>query len=339
MAEEEMDDLDGLDDFGSDDFGDQLDDFMDADLGEGEEAEGDSELDSFFEDLSTIDDLEVEEPAEEEEVAEEPQEFTEDEPEDFIEEEPEEEPEPDEPTEKKPILIPAIISAVIGGVLGAIAVGVMYWLSYEPEPEPLPLPPEPTLPVTLPMTTLPPVTVVVTAPPTTLPPLKPPPPQKKVTHYVQVANCIYQECVDDYRFLLKRFGYQTTLVMENEKTPMTEVVSLQAMGEEEASRWVNRINQENQLPGQAYRKNMGSLFRVSLGLFPDLDTAARVKVYLNQLYSKQLVFEAKQASQSIRYSKIRAGGFDSREEAVQLQRILLNKDARFRGAFIVSVTE
>ena len=53
MAEEKVDGLEGLDDFG-DDFGEQLDSFMDND----EEEEGDSELDSFFEDLSTIDDLE-----------------------------------------------------------------------------------------------------------------------------------------------------------------------------------------------------------------------------------------------------------------------------------------
>ncbi|MDC0246446.1 hypothetical protein OAK64_01325, partial [Deltaproteobacteria bacterium] len=53
MAEEKVEGLEGLDDFG-DDFGEQLDSFMDND----EEEEGDSELDSFFEDLSTIDDLE-----------------------------------------------------------------------------------------------------------------------------------------------------------------------------------------------------------------------------------------------------------------------------------------
>ena len=55
MAEEKVDGLEGLDDFG-DDFGEQLDSFMDND----EEHEGDSELDSFFEDLSTIDDLDSE---------------------------------------------------------------------------------------------------------------------------------------------------------------------------------------------------------------------------------------------------------------------------------------
>ena len=53
MAEEKVDGLEGLDDFG-DDFGEQLDSFMEND---GDE-EVDSELDSFFEDLSTIDDLE-----------------------------------------------------------------------------------------------------------------------------------------------------------------------------------------------------------------------------------------------------------------------------------------
>ena len=334
MAEEEMDELDGLDDFGSDDFEDNLDDFMEGDLegGEGEGGDGDSELDSFFEDLSTIDGLEVKEDAPVEEEAEEPEE---------IEEEPaeieEEAPPPPEPKEKKPILVPAIIAAVIGIVLGLIATGVLFWINFEPEPPPAP-------PPTIPATTLMPrpvatVTVVVTAPPTTLPPIKAAPPPPKQNYYVQVANCIYQECIDDYRFLLKRYGYPSTIIVQDEKTPMTEVATRQVVGEEEAAKWVDRINRENQLPGKAYRQLAGTRYRISLGLFPDLDTAARVKVYLNQLYAKQLIFEAKQVAQTIRYSKIRAGGFQSREEAVQLQKILLEKDQRFRGAFVVSVVE
>ena len=58
MAEEKIEGLEGLDDFG-DDFSEQLDAFMEN---EGED-ESDSELDSFFEDLSTIDDLEDDEEA------------------------------------------------------------------------------------------------------------------------------------------------------------------------------------------------------------------------------------------------------------------------------------
>ena len=62
MSEEKIDGLEGLDDFG-DDFGEQLDSFMENDA----EDEGDSELDSFFEDLSTIDDLESDDNSESEE--------------------------------------------------------------------------------------------------------------------------------------------------------------------------------------------------------------------------------------------------------------------------------
>ena len=328
MAEEEMEGLDGLDD-----FGDQLDDFMDTGLDEGDAVDGDSQLDSFFEDLSTIDDLEVKD----EEPVEEPIEAAEE-----IIDSPKPEPKPEpEPKKKKPFLMPALMASLLGGVLGAIAVALLVWMN-PVEKQPLP-PPEPIAP--MPVIIEPPPTVVMIEPPPPPPPSPqpppppPPPPKNPVKYYVQVANCIYRECVDDYRFLLKQLGYPTTFVTQNEQTPMTEVVSLQAMGEEEAARWVMRINEENQLPGQAYRQSEGPLFRVSLGLFPDLDTAARVKVYLNQLYAKQLIFEAKQASQTIRYSKVRAGGFDSREEATQLQRILVSKDSRFRGAFVVSVTE
>lgn len=58
IESDEMDGLEGLDDFGDDsDFGDQLDHFMESDHGRPD----DSELDSFFEDLSTIDGLEVQE--------------------------------------------------------------------------------------------------------------------------------------------------------------------------------------------------------------------------------------------------------------------------------------
>ncbi len=326
----EMDDLDGLDDFGSDaDFSDQLDDFMDSDLGDDTGVDGDSELDSFFEDLSTIDDLEVKD---EEPAAEEPAQEVADEPVEDFAEEPEPAAEPEEPKEKKPILIPAIISAVVGLILGGI-VNVVFWLMQPSEPM------EPVVEVTtIPTTTLAPqiVTVIVT---TTLPPAPvapPPPPAPPKLYFVQVANCIYRECVDDYRFLLKRYGYQAVVKKQSERTPMTEVISQQVLGEEETARWVERINRENALPGQAFRKEAGSRYRVTMGLFPDLDTAIRVKTSLNQLYVRQLVFDAKRAEQVIDYSKIRVGGVDNREEAVQLQRILRQKDDRLKGAFVVT---
>ena len=152
MADENLEGLEGLDDFG-DDFGDQLDSFM-----EGDEDEGDSELDSFFEDLSTIDDLEMKEDggAEPEATPEEaPVEDSEPEAAEAAEETEEAPaaaaPAPaaeEKPAEKKkeekkaakpkkekksgprkPILIPALITSVTGMVLGAITVGILYFLN------------------------------------------------------------------------------------------------------------------------------------------------------------------------------------------------------------------
>ena len=94
--------------------------------------------------------------------------------------------------------------------------------------------------------------------------------------------------MDDYRYLLKRAGYATRVETVNEVNPMTEIVSTNLYGEEEASNLVNRINNENLITGQAYRKPSSSSFQISLGLFPDLTTANRVKAHLNQIYSAEV---------------------------------------------------
>lgn len=327
---EEMDDLDGLEDFGSEsDFGDELGDFMDSDMGEEGGVDGDSELDSFFEDLSTIDDLEVKEEAEEEEpAAEEPGEG-EPEPEPEMEEPVEEEP---EEKERKPILIPVIISLVIGLVIGAIAWGVLYFLYRPVEVE---MPPVETTSLTTTTYLQPPPVMQYTAPSTTLPPAPPPLPEKQINYFVQVANCIYQECVDDYRFLLKRHGYRAKVITRTDKTPMTEIISRKTYGEEAASKWVNSINNENYLTGKAYRKRVGKRYKISLGLFPDLDTANRVKMHLNQMYTARIIFDAKKVEKTIKYHKILAGGLESREDAEKLKKTLIKKDRRYKGAFVI----
>ncbi|MGK5093212.1 DUF2613 domain-containing protein [Deltaproteobacteria bacterium TL4] len=326
MAE---DDLEGLDDFGDgSDFSEEgMDDFMDTDLGGDAGGDGDSELDSFFEDLSTIDDLEVqeEEPEAEAEPEAEEQVFT--------------EPEETEPEEKKPLLIPAIISAVSGIVLGIIGV-VMVWVLNRPEPPP-PLPPPPPTPVVMPMPE-PVQERIVYVQKEEPPPLPPPPPPvavKKMKYFIQVANCIYKECVDDYRFLLKKHGYPAELEIFPETTPMTEIVSSKTFGEEDASTWVRQINQDNQLAGQAFRKKAGDRFHISLGFYPDLDTANRVKSNLNQIYAGQIFFEANRAEQRIRYTKIRTTGFETRQDAVEVQNMLMKQDKRFKDGFIISKIE
>ncbi|MGA1154019.1 MAG: SPOR domain-containing protein, partial [bacterium] len=278
--------------------------------------------------------------------------------------------------DKKPLLIPGIITGAAGAVLGAAAVAAMYFMAPPPPPmeieepalamleePPPPPPPAPLLTedaaaITEPVPAAEPleeiqeveeIVVVEEPPPPTMDQLPvapvveaPPQPVKRprtTRFFVQVANCIYQECVDDYRYLLKRTGYATRVETVNEVNPMTEIVSTNLYGEEEASNLVNRINNENLITGQAYRKPSSSSFQISLGLFPDLTTANRVKAHLNQIYSAEVFFEARRSDQRIRNYRVYAGGFKTKNEALDLQKILEEKDRRFEGMFVVAMSE
>ncbi len=374
MADEEMEGLEGLDDFG-DDFGDQLDSFM-----EGEGDESDSELDSFFEDLSTIDDLEVQEaePVADDDLDEAPAPEAHDDLDDEddegdegdsdmggaaaapvaavaaaaadvdVDEKPAKEKKKKQKGKKqagdgekrlKPLLIPALISAVVGMVLGAITVVLLMLLNAPDEP---PIPEQVVLEAPMPEP-------IILATPLAEPefepepvfepePAQPKPKSKpKIRYYVQVANCIHKECVEDYQFLLKRFGYASKVEPATENAPMTEITTANTLREEDAAQLVEHINKKSRLVGVAYRKATKRGYVVSLGLYPDLDKANRVKTYLNQAYGSNIVFEAQRADQKIRYKKIRAGGFASKKEAEALKRLLIQKDKRFEGTFVVAM--
>ena len=383
---EELDGLEGIGDL-DDEFGDQLDSFMDGEGGD------DGELDSFFEDLSTIDDLEVQD----DDLS-----AGGGEADDFGGEDLEDEqesaatatgaaatamsgdsPEPKAEKkkkknsgDKKPLLMPSILTGAAGAVLGAAAVAAMYVMAppppptemeepalamiEEPPPPPPPAPllteeatantePNPTVELLEEIQEMEEIVLVEQPPPPTMDELPiapvveaPPQPVKRprtTRFFVQVANCIYQECVDDYRYLLKRAGYATRVETVNEVNPMTEILSTNLYGEEEASNLVNRINNENLITGQAYRKPSSSSYQISLGLFPDLTTANRVKAHLNQIYSAEVFFEARRSDQRIRNYRVYAGGFKTKNEALDLQKILEEKDRRFEGMFVVAMSE
>ncbi|MGA0224803.1 MAG: SPOR domain-containing protein [bacterium] len=385
MADENLEGLEGLDDFG-DDFGDQLDSFM-----EGDEDEGDSELDSFFEDLSTIDDLEMKEdggsepeatpeeaPAEESEP-----EAAEAEAEPEAAEETEEAPAAaaapapaaeEKPAEKKkeekkaakpkkekksgprkPILIPALITSVTGMVLGAITVGILYFLNMpegvpeelaeqpeeppvtvaalsKPEPEPEPEPEPQPKPKPKPQ-------VKKAEKPVSKPKSKPKPVSKAkgTRYYVQVANCVFEDCVQDYRTLLKRHGYKSRVVKNSETSHLAEVISAQPMKDEASTKLVNSINRSNREAGHAYRKKTDGGYHVSLGLFPNLETAGRVRNFLNQAHGKDTFFDIKRGSDKITYQRVQAGGYRTKKQAESLRKLLARKDKNFEGSFIVAV--
>ena len=355
MAEEKVDGLEGLDDFG-DDFGEQLDSFMEND---GEE-ESDSELDSFFEDLSTIDDLEGDDDSETAEDKKEeektPEVKSDDEDDGDVDEDAgdeddeEEQEEEDYDTEledesegkdddtstakqkkKKGLLKPLIISSITGLLLGVITVVVLYFFA---------TPAETTLfetVIEIPTEPVPPVKVSKPEP------KKPKKAKVKVkvkakakatSYYVQVVSCISHECVNESRLQLKTLGYKSRVRSSNESSGISEVLSTKFFGEEFSARMVKKINNNNPLAGHAFRKSMGNGYQVSLGLFPDLETANRVRTYLNQAFKKDIFFKIQRTTQKIRFQAVQIAGFKSKKDAVKLRDKLRKNNPNFQSAFV-----
>jgi len=352
MSEEKIDGLEGLDDFG-DDFGEQLDSFMEND---GED-EGDSELDSFFEDLSTIDDLESDDNSESEEtkndddvqvddhnhddddVQEEDHNLGDDDLDEVDDDDGLGDEEIDDDEEKQVQeskrkaaskgfpLKAVILSCVSGLILGSITIAVLHYLATPSETQ---------------------------SPETVLePPPKPPPvakiskpkPKKsklrtktnKYSYYIQVISCISHECVNESSLQLQSLGYKTRVRTSSESSGIAEVISTNVLGEEESAKIVKKINSDKSLAGYAYRKSIKKGFQVSLGLFPELETANRVRTYLNQAFKNQIFFKIQRTTQKILFQKVQIGGLKSKKEAEKLRNRLKQNNPDFRGAFVFSV--
>ena len=357
MAEEKIDGLEGLDDFG-DDFGEQLDSFMESD---GED-EGDSELDSFFEDLSTIDDLEsddddsevaeakIDEGNDDDDEVDEKNDDDDDLKEDEVSHEAEEK-HAEKVKEKKVKktasakgfpLKGTIISSITGLILGAITIAVLYFLAI-PSETPLS---ETVVELTNKMMTKKKKTKLAIEkmndtkdskpkPEKT----KPKPKTKKLSYLIQVVSCISQECVDESRLQLSSLGFKSRVRTTSVSSGIAEVLSSKVLGDEESAIMVKKINSNNPLAGHAYRKSVKNGFLVSLGMFPDLETANRVRTYLNQAFKKQIFFNIQRSTQKILYQKIQIGEFKSKKDAENLSNRLKQNNPDFQGAFVISVVK
>ncbi len=356
MAEEKIDGLESLDDFG-DDFGEQLDSFMESD---GED-EDDSELDSFFEDLSTIDDLESDD--DDSEVAEakidegndDDDEIDEKNDDDDLKEEEvsyEAEEKHEEKVKEKKVkktasakgfpLKGTIISSITGLILGAITIAVLYFLAI-PSESPLS---ETVVELTNKMMMKKKKTKLATEKMNDTKDSKPKSEKikpklktKKLSYLIQVVSCISQECVDESRLQLSSLGYKSRVRTISVSSGIAEVLSSNVLGDEDSTIMVKEINANNPLAGHAYRKSVKNGFLVSLGMFPDLETANRVRTYLNQAFKKQIFFNIQRSTQKIRYRKIQIGEFKSKKDAENLSNRLKLNNPEFQGAFVISVAK
>ena len=359
MAEQETEGLEELDslleDTGgqgeeSSGFAEELDDFLSDDApaeaaGGGEEEEaataGDSELDSFFEDLSTIDDLEVIQDQEAPPAAAEP--------------------------EVVPVAAPAAAEALPPAapararrerkprpwlrriavliVLGALAGGVYWlfplaawqekaleiWATYttsEEEPvtaEPDAPPPEPLFREPPP----PPPQPVVATPPS-------PPPPAGQGFGVQVATCVFTPCVEGFRALLKKNNRSIFIREKVSRNEVLEIVTRTTFTTRQGAQEVmERINREHRLEGRAFLQREGGVYKISMGTFPDLERANLVRDALNQQFPGQANFTTHLKTVPNRLRRIVTGRFPDREQARQELRRLKKLDSRFQGAFLV----
>ena len=351
MAEEKIEGLEGLDDFG-DDFSEQLDAFM---QNEGED-EGDSELDSFFEDLSTIDDLEDDQEveiednkktAENKDELKESSEIVEDE--ETTAELEEESVEKQEKEKRKKAaffdnfsLKSSLISSSTGLVLGIITLAVLYYNA-----SPLETTENRIADESLSKQSTQVVKVVK------IEPKKISAKSKKISakskkisakskvkqfnYYVQVVSCISQECADDSRIQLKNLGYESEIRASIKNSKIAELITTKILPSEEAAKLVSKINKINSMAGHAFRKSVKNGFQISLGFFPDLKTANMVKTYLNKIFKDQLFFKIQSTIQKTQYKVVQIGGIKSKPEAQKLRDELKNNIPDFQEAFVKTI--
>ena len=168
---------------------------------------------------------------------------------------------------------------------------------------------------------------------------KPKPKTKKLSYLIQVISCISQECVDESRLQLSSLGFKSRVRTTSVSSGIAEVLSSKVLGDEDSAIMVKKINSNNPLAGHAYRKSVKNGFLVSLGMFPDLETANRVRTYLNQAFKKQIFFNIQRSTQKIRYHKIQIGEFKSKKDAENLSNRLKQNNPDFQGAFVISVVK
>ena len=359
MGEEDSFDLDddlGLDDDGGgDDFAGSLDDALGDDLDDGGGAapkggkasgggggggadSGDSELDSFFEDLSSIEDMDGDAPAPQAKAA------------------PQAQAAPAQGGAPAPAASPIKFGkpaalkkwlklAVVLLVLGGVGAGAWFFFSGEPEEVPPPvmdaMPQMPTMPQEeVVKIEKPAIRIEVPKPKMVEPPsFEPEPPVKRMVptaqFLVQIATCSFDQCKEDYTEALRKLGEPVYTQTVGEKFDFIELITSEVFNYQEASVLVEKINKINKQAGEASVVSQSNGYRVTLGTFPALDRAKDLKFNLEKELQKEKVrFNLEHVRKDYEAIKVFAGPYDTKEEA---KKVLfdLRRDPSYQGAFLV----
>lgn len=340
MAEDENLDLDDdmdLGDDSGDDFAGELDDMMgDDELGGGAD-ESDGELDSFFEDLSSIEEMD-----------------------DGDDEAPAPEAKPaatSEPAAPIQPAAPLASSGKKGGKMKWIVIlllilglggGGAYWFFLREMP---PIEPELETPIVTEQPVFqeePIIQPKIEQPVIRVEPKQPViqprimvekpvarPVSSRSKYYVQIATCSFEKCKEDYTLKLRKLGEPVFLKKNSEKFDFIELISRDVYTYRKAKRFVDQINRTNKGAGKASIVYQSNGHRVTMGTFTVLERAKSVKFYLDKhISSKELAFNLEHVRKDYQTTKILAGPYSSRKVVKRVLRDFKQVNA-FPGAFVI----
>jgi sporulation related protein len=289
---------------------------------------GDSELDSFFEDLSTIDDLEVAQEAPKPTPAAAPAAAAP--PRAEAPRAPRRPRAPARPGRFRKFLFYLVLLAIFGG--GGYYVYSTYIAGEGKIPWPVfKLPQQGAAPKEQPVIPLP--ARVRPA----MRPAKAPPKPTGPGFSIQAATCFFDSCVEAYKNLLEEQHLTVRVKVRLSQSQTLEVYSQTGFASRDvAQEAAERVNLENRMEGHAYVIEDGNAFRLSMGEFEDLARANAVRDGLNQRYGGQIVFAQRVKTVPYTLKTVQAGRYPTRAEAEQAVEHLRSLDRSLAGAFVVA---
>ena len=160
--------------------------------------------------------------------------------------------------------------------------------------------------------------------------------------YVQVALCKFEKCIKSYTKKINSIGFvQETFALK--KTTSTkkyrEIISEQSFDLEKGQDLVDFINTVNDRNGYANLISVGDeQYKISLGTFPDLETAeSLLRYYESLVYSEQIrfVFQDTSVSSSNGLVRVVAGPFSNKADLKEAF-TKIKSDTNLSNSFVIT---
>ncbi len=158
-------------------------------------------------------------------------------------------------------------------------------------------------------------------------------------YYVQVAICSFDSCTKQFSNKLRRLQEPVYYKNKKDSFDFIVVITRKVMDYETANLVVDKINRINKLTGHASIVALTSGYRVTMGTFTALDRAKELKNYLEKITAatdKDMIqFSLERSQKAYTTTKVLAGPYVSRDQALNVVRKLRNN--KFKGIFITKL--